>query len=236
MDYRQFNAHQRRFVSALRTVLSEHDNNTKLFEAAFPAYSDSSPLVRFLFWQRIWVTINFLESQGPYETILDFGCGSGIVLSFLAGFANRAVGLDIDITPYRALSTRFPFPNTIEVYETKEHPILSFPDQTFDVIIALDVLEHVKNLQEVFSGFCRIMRPGGMVIVCGPTENLFYRLGRIVAGKQYTGDYHVTNIYNIRKVMNTFMETKTLATLYYPFPLFKIIYGTTLSNRVKSRK
>jgi 2-polyprenyl-3-methyl-5-hydroxy-6-metoxy-1,4-benzoquinol methylase len=228
MNYRQFHTYQRRFVTALRAVLSERGNDTQVSEAAFPAYSDSSSLIRFLFWRRIRTTINFLESQGPYEAVLDFGCGSGVALPFLAGFANRVVGLDIDITPYRALSHHMSFPKKVEVYEPKEYPLSRFPDQSFDVIIALDVLEHVKNIEDVIAEFCRVTKPSGMIIVCGPTENLFYRFGRMIAGKQYTGDYHVTNIHSIRKAMDTLMETKTLATLYYPFPLFKIIRGTPL--------
>jgi 2-polyprenyl-6-hydroxyphenyl methylase/3-demethylubiquinone-9 3-methyltransferase len=228
MNYRQFHAYQQRFVTALRAVLSERGNDRQICEAAFPAYSDPSALIRFLFWRRIRVTINFLESQGPCEAVLDFGCGSGVVLPFLTGFANRVVGLDIDIAPYRALSDHISFPDKIEVYETKEYPLSRFPDRTFDVIIALDVLEHVRNLRDVFTEFCRVAKPGGMIIVCGPTENLFYRFGRMIAGKQYTGNYHVTNIHSIRKVMDTLMETETLATLYYPFPLFKVIRGTPL--------
>lgn len=96
------------------------------------------------------------------------------------------------------------------------------------MIISMDVLEHIDNLQDVFAGFCRITKTGGMVVVSGPTENFFYKLGRMIAGKEYTGDYHVTNIYNVREVMKTFMETNTVATLYYPFPLFKIFAGHVL--------
>jgi 2-polyprenyl-3-methyl-5-hydroxy-6-metoxy-1,4-benzoquinol methylase len=228
MDYRRFQSYRRQVVGALRAVLSERGGDVHMSEAAFPAYADSNPFIRFLFWRRVWMTIKFLESHGPYKAVLDFGCGGGVVLPLLTSFANRLVGLDSNITPYRALSTHLPFPDKTEVYETKKRPLSHFPDKTFDVIIALDVLEHVNNLREVLAEFCRVTNPGGMTIVCGPTENLFYRTGRMIAGKQYTGDYHATNIYDIRKVMDTFMETKTLATLYHPFPLFKIVCGTHL--------
>jgi len=225
MNYTQFQAYQDRFVRALKAVLSERGKDAEVSEAAFPAYADSNSLIRFLFWRRLWVTVNFLESHGPYEAMLDFGCGSGVALPLLAGFGNRVVGVDINLAPYRALSAHFSFGNEVEVYEAKEHPLSSFPDNTFDVIISLDVLEHVDDLRGVFAEFCRVTKSDGTVVVSGPTENLFYRIGRMIAGTEYTGDYHVTNIYNIQKVMKTFMETKTLATLYYPFPLFKIFVG-----------
>jgi len=226
MDYGRFQRHKRRFVSALRAVLSEWGKDAQLTEAAFCAYADSNSLIRFLFWRRVWLAINFLESHGPYEAVLDFGCGSGAVLPLLAGLADRVVGVDINLGPYRALCSHFfSFPQSLEVYETKDHSLSRFSNETFDVIILLDVLEHVDNLRDVFAELCRVTKPGGMMIVCGPTENLFYHIGRRIAGKEYTGEYHMRNIYDIRRVAETFMETKTLATLYYPFPLFKIFVG-----------
>jgi 2-polyprenyl-6-hydroxyphenyl methylase/3-demethylubiquinone-9 3-methyltransferase len=225
MNRVQFRRHKQQFVSAFRAVLAERGKNVELTEAAFCAYSDLNPLIRFLFWRRVWVAINFLEMAGSHEAVLDFGCGSGVVMPLLAAFSNRVVGLDTNLAPYRALCDHISFPNSVEMYETQEYSLSRFPDKTFDVILALDVLEHVSNLKDVLSEFCRVSKPGSIVIVCGPTENLFYRIGRKIAGKEYTGDYHVTNIYKIQKVMKTFMETKTLATLYYPFPLFKIIRG-----------
>lgn len=127
MNSKEFQAYQQRFISALRTVLSEHRKDAQLFEAGFPAYADPNFLARFLFWRRLWVAVNFLELQGPYEAILDFGCGSGVILPLLTGLANRVVGVDIDITPYRALSACFSFPDEIEIYETKERHFPVFP-------------------------------------------------------------------------------------------------------------
>lgn len=225
MEHRQFQMHKHRFVGALRAVISEQGNDNQLVEAGFCAYADPNPWIRFLFWRRLWLTVNFLESGGPYEAVLDFGCGGGVVLPLLAGLANRVVGLDINLAPYRALSTHTSFPDEVEIYETKEFPLSRFPDETFDIIVCLDVLEHVDNLQDVLAQLCRIAKSNSMIVVSGPTENLFYRIGRRIAGKEYTGDYHVRNIYDVWRVMDSFIQTKTLATLYWPFPLFKIFVG-----------
>ena len=225
MDNKKFQTYKQEFTRALRQVLSEQGNNPQMSEAAFPAYSDNNPLIRFLFWRRLWVTVNFLQLQGPYEAVLDFGCGSAVALPLLTSFSKRVIGLDIDLTPFYALSSFFSFPDEVEVYQTEKRPLSSFSDNSFDVIISLDVLEHVNNLQELFVEFCRIIKPGGRIIVSGPTENLFYRIGRKFAGETYTGDYHITNIHNVYNIMRGFMKTKTLATLYYPFPLFKIFVG-----------
>jgi len=225
MNCKEFQKHKCQFINAFREVLSERGNEPQLVEAAFCAYADPNPLIRFLFWRRLWVTIGFLQSQGPYEAVLDFGCGSGVTLPLLADFSNRAVGIDINLEPYRALSEHFSFADDVEIYETKQCPLPSFEDDTFNVVVALDVLEHVESLEDTLRQLCRITSKGGVIIVSGPTESLFYKIGRKIAGKEYTGDYHVRNIYDIRRTMKHFMEIKKLATLYYPFPLFEVYVG-----------
>lgn len=225
MNHEQFQRHKQRFVSAFRAVLSECGKNAELTEAAFCAYADSNPLIRFLFWRRVWVAIKFLESGGSYEAVLDFGCGSGVVLPLLTAFSKRVVGVDINLAPYRTLCGHLSFPNEVEVYETLGHPLSRFPDDSFDAIVALDVLEHVENLEGVFAELCRISRQGGVVVFSGPTESLIYKIGRKIAGKEYTGDYHARSIYDIRRAAKPFMEVETVATLYYPFPLFKVFAG-----------
>lgn len=225
MNRGQFHRHRQHFVRAFRSVLSERGKNAELTESGVCAYADYNPLIRFLFWHRIWVATNFLQARGPYEAVLDFGCGSGVVVPLLATFANRVVGLDANLGPYRALCAHIPFPEAVEVYGTQDHPLSSFSDSTFDAIVALDVLEHVDDLEDVLAQICRITKPGGLVVFSGPTENMFYRIGRKIAGKQYTGDYHVTNIHDIRRTASAYMSVRTVATLYYPFPLFKVFAG-----------
>ncbi len=225
MNPRQFRAHRDKFLGALKEILREQGAEGILSEAAFPAYTDTNSLIRFLFWRRLWVTIKFLESQGPFEAVLDFGCGSGVMLGLLSELARRVVGVDIDISPFAAVSQRLEFPGNIEVYPSNEKPLDSFGDDSFDAVTCLDVLEHVDDLEETIGQFQRIIKPGGSLVVSGPTENAVYRIGRKIAGKEYTGDYHVRNIYDIGGVMKRFVETKTVATLYYPFPLFKVYAG-----------
>ena len=135
------------------------------------------------------------------------------------------IGLDINLAPYRAMCDYISFPDSIEVYKTTRRPISDFSDNTFEAIISLDVLEHVDDLTETMRQLYRVSKPGGIIVVSVPTESIFYKIGRKIAGEVYTGDYHLRNVYDIRKVMESTMEVETLATLYYPFPLFKLFVG-----------
>jgi 2-polyprenyl-3-methyl-5-hydroxy-6-metoxy-1,4-benzoquinol methylase len=225
MDNKRFCRYQRSFIEAMRKVLGEYEDREQLRESAFNAYTEMNFLARHLFWARLRKTINFLESSGPYESVLDFGCGSGVMLPLLSSFSKRVVGVDIDLCPYRAVSKYFEFTDNIETHEIKSGLSGCFSDHSFDVITALDVLEHVDDLKSVFEQFCRLGKKKGLVVVSGPTENFFYKIGRKISGKEYTGHYHKRNIYDVNKVMKQFMRTKTVFTLYYPVPLFKIYAG-----------
>ena len=101
-------------------------------------------------------------------------------------------------------------------------PLANFADNTFDMVIALDVLEHVDDLLGIGRELGRIIKPSGSIVISGPTENFFYQIGRKIAGSEYTGNYHVRNVYDIKREFQKLMKIETLATLYYPMPLFKI--------------
>jgi len=90
----------------------------------------------------------------------------------------------------------------------------------FDIITALDVLEHVPDLDETIVRLGNLLKPGGKLVVCGPTENAFYRLGRRLAG--FSGAYHLRNIEDIRQSVHKQFSTVNLGTIYPWLPLFKL--------------
>jgi 2-polyprenyl-3-methyl-5-hydroxy-6-metoxy-1,4-benzoquinol methylase len=230
MDYKAFCTYKSNFIAAFRNVLKQKGITYELTEAAFCAYADRNPLIRFLFWRRLWVALKFMEQHGPYDAILDFGTGSGVTLPLVTALTKKAIGLDMTIQPHKDIAQFISFPSEIEFYETSQKPLESFADNSFNTIIALDVLEHVENLEAVGKEFCRITKPGGKIIISGPTESFFYQIGRKIAGEEYTGTYHVRNIFDIRRAVEPLMKIETLATLYYPFPLFKVYIGTVEKN------
>ena len=60
------------------------------------------------------------------------------------------------------------------------------------------------------------------MIVSGPTENIFYKLGRRVAGREYTGNYHERGIAEIKHQLASVAHIEQIAVLYWPLPLFDL--------------
>jgi 2-polyprenyl-3-methyl-5-hydroxy-6-metoxy-1,4-benzoquinol methylase len=82
MNDTDFNAYKSNIRTAIRKVLSETESG-RLDEAAFLAYSHPNPFINWLFWQRLRKAMETIERGTPYRRILDFGCGSGVLLPSL---------------------------------------------------------------------------------------------------------------------------------------------------------
>jgi 2-polyprenyl-3-methyl-5-hydroxy-6-metoxy-1,4-benzoquinol methylase len=216
-----FQAYKTRYRSAIRRVLQDSERG-RLDEAGFPAYSHRNPLINWLFWQRLQTAMKYIESRAPYEKVLDFGCGSGVMLSFLAQHSQHVTALDIDLVPLERVKKYIPLGENVLVLDAKQSPISQLAPKSFDLINALDVLEHVDDLPGTLTDLLNLLKPGGQLIVSGPTENILYQVGRKLAGPEYSGEYHERGTAEIKRELARMAHVRQIATLYWPIPLFEV--------------
>ncbi|MHC1783295.1 MAG: hypothetical protein AB9891_11190 [Anaerolineaceae bacterium] len=55
-------------------------------------------------------------------------------------------------------------------------------------------MEHIEDVASTVAVLRRKIKPGGHMLVSGPTENMAYKMMRIVVGFEGKGDYHFSNI------------------------------------------
>jgi len=221
MNSSEFNAYKARYRSAIRKVLADTEKG-RLDEAGFPAYSHPNPLINWLFWQRLRAAMNHIEGSAPHENILDFGCGSGVMLPFLSRHGKHVTALDIDLLPLEKVKQHIPLAANVEALDANLTSIAQFPPNSFDLINALDVLEHVHDLPSTLSELINLLKPDGQLVVSGPTENILYQIGRKIAGPEYSGEYHQRGIAEIKSELSRLARVKHIAALYHPVPLFEI--------------
>ena len=53
----------------------------------------------------------------------------------------------------------------------KDQPILPFPEDSFDLVMTIDIHEHLKNPQALNCELFRLAKPGGQVVVTSPNGN-----------------------------------------------------------------
>jgi len=221
----EFQKYKARYRSAIRDVLRESEGG-RLDEAGFPAYSHPNPLINWLFWQRLHTAMNYIEKRGPYEKVLDFGCGSGVMLSFLAGHSQRVTAMDIDLVPLDRVKEYIPLAENIRALDANHVSIAQMTPKSFDLINALDVLEHVDDLRDTLTDLLNLLKPGGRLVVSGPTENILYQIGRRLAGPEYSGEYHERGIAEIKRQLSRLARVEQIATIYWPVPLFEVFAAT----------
>ena len=99
--------------------------------------------------------------------ILEIGCGQGFHCAMLAqNKSNHVVGIDISEENISTAKKRYPKVD----YRLMDVENLTFEDQYFDAIYALDVLEHVDNLNRVIVECNRVLKKGGKFIINVPAE------------------------------------------------------------------
>ena len=221
MNSADFRDYKTRYRSAIRKVLAEAERG-RLDESGFPAYSHPNSLINWLFWQRLRTAMNYIEKHAPYENVLDFGCGSGVMLPFLTQHSRQVTAMDIDLLPLESLKKHIPLAENVRVLDANQTSLSLLTPKSFDLISALDVLEHVDDLSTTLSDLLHLLKAGGRLLVSGPTENTFYRIGRKLAGPEFSGAYHERGTAEIKRELARLACVRQIATLYWPAPLFEI--------------
>jgi SAM-dependent methyltransferase len=119
------------------------------------------------FYGRRKIITSFIEGicgrgQTPRPRILDVGCGTGANLEMLGEFGD-AEGVDVSTD---ALS--FCRQRGIERVKLGEAENLPYPDQSFDLVTALDVVEHLDDDLAGLREMRRVLKPGGRALLFVP--------------------------------------------------------------------
>jgi 2-polyprenyl-3-methyl-5-hydroxy-6-metoxy-1,4-benzoquinol methylase len=215
-----FRETKRTFKQTFRAIAGQGGVRNDLLEAAFYAYAHTNPLIDLIFWRRLRVAENYVLAQQA-KRVLDFGTGSGVMPYCLAQSGVVVVGVDTDLQPLEEIRRYVAFPSAVTFVKPRQLDDPRF-DCAFDVILALDVLEHVEDLTQFVNMAKRTLNPVGSILVSGPTENILYRFGRLLAGREFTGHYHVSRIADVRRQLSKYFLITPLDIIYPGLPLFEI--------------
>jgi 2-polyprenyl-3-methyl-5-hydroxy-6-metoxy-1,4-benzoquinol methylase len=108
---------------------------------------------------------------GANDRVLDLGCGPGSFMVTIAPYCNSIVGTDVVdsfIDQAQDTISAMGISNASAVYTPDGK--LPFSDGEFDVLMAVDVIHHLENIEEVLLEAFRVLKPGGRFIVFEPNK------------------------------------------------------------------
>ncbi|EKE02635.1 MAG: hypothetical protein ACD_20C00350G0013 [uncultured bacterium] len=107
----------------------------------------------------------------PDAQILDIGCGTGGNFDFIYNYSKNITGIELD--PYALDVAQQKYKN-VNICQGDLPYNIPVPDNNFDVIFLLDVLEHINDdtasLYTIFSK----LKPGGHLVMTVPAFNFLW--------------------------------------------------------------
>lgn len=113
--------------------------------------------------------------------LLDLACGAGLLAPHVAGKGYRHVGLDLSPTALPQARDHGVVPVRGDVLH------LPFPDEVADVVVAGEVLEHVGDPDRLVAEACRVLRPGGTLVLDTIAATWWGRFSSITVGERMPG-------------------------------------------------
>lgn len=156
--------------------------------------------------------INTLESG----KILDYGCGDGGLLSAIDNKWEK-VGYETNSEKVDFIKENYP---DIRIRHTSDPT--HYKPQSFDVIAAYHVLEHLENPLEIFNKLYSLLKYNGHLIIGFPnpdswTAKRFKENYRLLSKEHLTlfSDWHIKNLFQAHNLVITNIECPFFRTKYF---------------------
>lgn len=138
-----------------------------------PAGEHVQDMDKYVAWRsealaRSWT--HFDDGDVTGKDVIDFGSGKGNLTFYLADKRpRRIVGVELhgpsaQECAAQAKAATFPEGTTVEFFEGSTDGI-PVEDQSFDTLLAFDVIEHVMEPEPILAEWRRVLRPGGKVLL-----------------------------------------------------------------------
>jgi 2-polyprenyl-3-methyl-5-hydroxy-6-metoxy-1,4-benzoquinol methylase len=153
------------------------------------------------------------DDSGPSRTIYDIGCGVGNNCDVLASYG-RVVGVDVNPQSFEYCSKR----NYADLVLCSAEKLEGIPDGAADIVIAMDVLEHLDDDRAALAEFLRILKPSGHLILTVPAFPSLWGLQDELS--QHRRRYRMRPLTRLVKEAGFFLLRKA----YFNFFLFPPIF------------
>ncbi|ALE04096.1 bifunctional 2-polyprenyl-6-hydroxyphenol methylase/3-demethylubiquinol 3-O-methyltransferase UbiG [Bartonella ancashensis] len=155
----------------------------------------------------------------PFEglKILDVGCGGGLLCEPMARLGASITGIDaahtnVEVAKFHAIQSNL----TID-YRTTTAEELADTKETFDVILNMEIIEHVSNVSLFMSATAKMLKPQGLMFIA--TLNRTWKAWSLaIIGAEYILNWLPKGTHNYKKFLKpeelkNLLSTNTLTVI-----------------------
>lgn len=117
------------------------------------------------------IILNILKPLSKDIKILDFGCNAGFLVKFLNIRGYKISGCDKS-----GEAINFGRADGTENLKIMENNVLPYANEEFDLVLCLDVLEHLEDDSAGLTEIKRVLKPGGQAIITVPAFKFLWGL------------------------------------------------------------
>lgn len=167
---------------------------------------------------KIKLVENFLEEQGRNKKILDLGCGEGALVERFRARGYDIIGVDLN---YES-----------EAVRKKNITSTGLEDASFDIILCLDVIEHLSfaDQQKALDEIKRLLKGGALAVLTIPnlahlaSRLAFLFFGRLIRTSEierHVGDRPICEYLKMLKKRNLMVYRRQ--GIFPTFPLISLL-------------
>lgn len=147
-------------------------NTVAYFNAAASVWSKRYNDSRH-FQARLEKVLAWVAAYPPQTQILDFGCGSGVLLKALSAAGFNLTGVDVSpgmLEEARRTMESVPQRERAQLFAVNEQFEGPHTEQTYHGIFCLGVLEYLEDPQALLAHLTGLLKPGGFLIMSFPNQ------------------------------------------------------------------
>lgn len=149
-------------------------------ERFIPDFKDTS---YYEHYHRYLISNKFIEDS----IVLDIASGEGYGSYLLSEKAKKVVSVDLDISTIQLAKQKYKKDNL--EFHTGDINQLSFDNDTFDVVICLETIEHVPHPDKALHELTRVLKPDGILIISTPNKAVY------TDEKKFYNPHHIKEFY-----------------------------------------
>jgi len=122
-------------------------------------------------------------------TLIDVGCGTGQLFPMVRSSCTRYIG--VDVVRYEG------FPAEAEFISANldNRPATELPDESADVVVCIETIEHLENPRALIRELARLARPGALLLVTTPNQLSWLSLMTLVVKGEFNQFQEAPGLY-----------------------------------------